>query len=1242
MLHIFAGESVNTHGAIVVVQNFMKECAVSVDYERLIWFCQEAETQEDRNRCLTFFGYAITSHPRFNSLAIVAQMMALLDRFSQAPVLLSMRSLFSLPDSNTWAESAVYHWIGRLNPLDQTDIDAIYQIFFRCLFESREHFVSNSIIFPFFVTFAIRYLSQADNQRWIENRFIPRIVELPDAAACLLDVPYWPHWFVSLWSAVYEPDDAATFMAMIDIPEIFNTADATRLLLDYLDLYRSQKRVSLRAVRQAVYIRALEALPVSCNRSQIVQRALQFLLLESTFRRGATAFIVPAFIAEAFDTLNASVSMVQIPRVVTIADAPFARIFAELLWKIDLTSNFKKDPKVLSAVIFMHALSYDQERFESFTERFLDSAEDLAPDVRSEIADCLMTALTRYEYDLPEIYAALGDHVTSNCSIYDIPVLLAKSSSAGAAFLQFQQAFVAHFEELYATLALATPAPVLPPQEESIVPLPAIRAGFFRDLGYGSGPWSVPRRDLRFKACNRISLRGRRVLSVINHRFETYEGAVRSVRTAPENHGIIYRLKSYNMAATRLRPFLSAMVRIGGFRPRLGELQILDRYIGFLSADATSRFFIPFRLIHFIFVSQPKGWKRASIEIFIKSNKSYSFAFENEVDQPQFLSKLKEREINLPEHVPSTKFHFFQALQDICGGVIQIFPVTNLLEKLDLTRRWQNWEIDTFDYLYYLNLLSGRSYSDLYNYPIFPWTINDCSAQIDIENPAIYRDLSCPVRVLSITATAAARARYVTSPPPDENPWMFGEVPSSEAAITSTLVRCEPFIRRFIEFNSGRLDSRVFCSIKMHMIRLTEEGHKWECPPELMTFPQVFVNENGFHLGKIGDVELPDWASNGRVYSNVFRISLDSVPVSAQLCKWIDHIFGATQREYQGYQMYPDWAFEESSSPIDPADQFAYLQRGTMPSKLFSEPHPPRNPYIFTKTSVAEFTMNAPILGFKKEIALCCEGFICDFHADSMAVRRLDTTAYDRLIGVSRALDLMVLASDRRRGHAVYRLSATFVRRVEASESCACIIGGEYMIIGSRDCSISVISLESWKAISRSTFHANPVVAVGGCADLGLIASIDSQGNVIFETLFEHVMINVSKIEGKLANPIVCVFKSGIVAINRGAQVFLFDYRGSLLTVLDVRKSVVSMEKYYDVGSRELLLVSYDTEFVNLYDLTTFSCLETFTTPFLHPIVCPLKGKRAFLVSGHGRKVGVVDFSGKVTTVFGTPQSQSA
>jgi len=43
----------------------------------------------------------------------------------------------------------------------------------------------------------------------------------------------------------------------------------------------------------------------------------------------------------------------------------------------------------------------------------------------------------------------------------------------------------------------------------------------------------------------------------------------------------------------------------------------------------------------------------------------------------------------------------------------------------------------------YLNTISGRTYQDLNQYPIFPWIIADYeSEKLDLNAPSTYRDLS--------------------------------------------------------------------------------------------------------------------------------------------------------------------------------------------------------------------------------------------------------------------------------------------------------------------------------------------------------------------------------------------------------------------------------------------------------------------------------------------------------------------
>ena len=66
-----------------------------------------------------------------------------------------------------------------------------------------------------------------------------------------------------------------------------------------------------------------------------------------------------------------------------------------------------------------------------------------------------------------------------------------------------------------------------------------------------------------------------------------------------------------------------------------------------------------------------------------------------------------------------------------------------LIDKSGILKKWLNYEISNFDYLMLLNGLSGRSYKDVTQYPVFPWIItNYILDKIDQENPAIFRDFS--------------------------------------------------------------------------------------------------------------------------------------------------------------------------------------------------------------------------------------------------------------------------------------------------------------------------------------------------------------------------------------------------------------------------------------------------------------------------------------------------------------------
>lgn len=49
-----------------------------------------------------------------------------------------------------------------------------------------------------------------------------------------------------------------------------------------------------------------------------------------------------------------------------------------------------------------------------------------------------------------------------------------------------------------------------------------------------------------------------------------------------------------------------------------------------------------------------------------------------------------------------------------------------------------------------LNVVAGRSYNDITQYPVFPWVLQDyTSHELDLNNPTSFRDLSKPMGALN-------------------------------------------------------------------------------------------------------------------------------------------------------------------------------------------------------------------------------------------------------------------------------------------------------------------------------------------------------------------------------------------------------------------------------------------------------------------------------------------------------------
>ncbi|CAI5465684.1 unnamed protein product, partial [Closterium sp. Yama58-4] len=138
--------------------------------------------------------------------------------------------------------------------------------------------------------------------------------------------------------------------------------------------------------------------------------------------------------------------------------------------------------------------------------------------------------------------------------------------------------------------------------------------------------------------------------------------------------------------------------------------------------------------------------RRSALEIFMIDRANFFFAFEG-AEERKRVHRAIER-----AHPPHFQ-HLFSASQ----------RPENILEKLQLTKKWVNREITNFEYLMHLNTLAGRSFNDVTQYPVFPWVIQDyTSKELDLTKTATFRDLSKPMGALTQPRLAKIIERYET------------------------------------------------------------------------------------------------------------------------------------------------------------------------------------------------------------------------------------------------------------------------------------------------------------------------------------------------------------------------------------------------------------------------------------------------------------------------------------------------
>ncbi|XP_048826742.1 lipopolysaccharide-responsive and beige-like anchor protein [Brienomyrus brachyistius] len=296
-----------------------------------------------------------------------------------------------------------------------------------------------------------------------------------------------------------------------------------------------------------------------------------------------------------------------------------------------------------------------------------------------------------------------------------------------------------------------------------------------------------------------------------------------------------------------------------------------------------------------------------------------------------------------------------------------------LFRTSNMAQRWQRGEISNFEYLMFLNTISGRTYNDLNQYPVFPWVIaNYESEELDLELPSNFRDLSKPMGALNPKRAALFSERFDTWEDEQVPRFHYGTHYSTCSFTLMWLLRLEPFTTFFLNFQGGKFDhaDRSFSSVWRAWRNCQEDtSDVKELIPEFYYLPEMFYNANDFNLGVmddgtvVSDVQLPPWAKSPEDFVRINRLALESEMVSRQLHQWIDLIFGFKQQGPEAakalnvfYYLTYEGAVNLSTITeprVREAVEAQIRSFGQTPSQLLSEPHPLRGAAVAVPPSMS-------------------------------------------------------------------------------------------------------------------------------------------------------------------------------------------------------------------------------------------------------------------------------------------------
>ncbi|EAY19874.1 Beige/BEACH domain containing protein [Trichomonas vaginalis G3] len=290
-----------------------------------------------------------------------------------------------------------------------------------------------------------------------------------------------------------------------------------------------------------------------------------------------------------------------------------------------------------------------------------------------------------------------------------------------------------------------------------------------------------------------------------------------------------------------------------------------------------------------------------SMSFYLKSRKAFLLKFPNEHNH-RFVSVISQQILN------ENPIYF----------VYDSIPF-EMLEKLKLTLRWKRRMISTYEYIHWLNIISGRSFLSRENYPIFPWIMANYDNDLEYVK---FRNLAKNINTTNTKRVQKIKARELEDALDNECVILFkNNYISNKIGVKDLL----------FETNKNSLED-VYNDL---VIRDPDDPRdSFESIEEYFYCPDL-----------VFDKKVPKYFSNATEFVVKQRQMLEMD--GANIEKWIDMVFGVSQQGESAtqtdntydYKIFSN-AFEDRSDDIEQV----MGKMGNAPQKLFDSYHPMRNP----------------------------------------------------------------------------------------------------------------------------------------------------------------------------------------------------------------------------------------------------------------------------------------------------------